>query len=120
MANISAFAQVLGHADNLRVHSSDGLASPNDQGHVQECLESLKDAKEGLAKRRSMSKWVPNASSSLPKADYEKMEAEWKLDLLRKEYALDEKRASAMGAYIPVARSPFKHFLPMNQPFPRH
>ncbi|KAJ6966002.1 hypothetical protein NC652_003783 [Populus alba x Populus x berolinensis] len=55
-----------------------------------------------------MSKWVPNASSSLPKADYEKMEAEWKLDLLRKEYALDEKRASAMGACIPVARSPLK------------
>ncbi|KAL3612184.1 hypothetical protein D5086_003204 [Populus alba] len=47
-----------------------------------------------------MSKRVPNASSSLPKADYEKMEAEWKLDLLRKEYALDEKRASAMGAYL--------------------
>ncbi|KAJ6949764.1 hypothetical protein NC651_003674 [Populus alba x Populus x berolinensis] len=42
------------------------------------------------------------------KADYEKMEAEWKLDLLRKEYALDEKRASAMRAYIPVARSPLK------------
>ncbi|KAL9403944.1 hypothetical protein Peur_000916 [Populus x canadensis] len=57
-----AFARVFGHADNLRVHSSDVLASPNDQGH----------------------------------ADYEKMEAEWKLDLLRKEYALDEKRASAI------------------------
>ena len=45
----SAFTPVFGHADNLRVHSSDVLASPNDQGHVQECLESFKDAKEGLA-----------------------------------------------------------------------
>ncbi|CAK7324511.1 unnamed protein product [Dovyalis caffra] len=103
---------VFGHTRNLRVHHCDVIARPNGQGHVQECLKSLKDANESLTGIGILTREeCPNVFQMplhYPRytiADYKKME-EWKLDMLPSEYGLcfkgtlDEKRAFRMGAFM--------------------